>query len=40
MQDFDYLVGFMHGLARRLGRQVVLTPENGPDNPLIRIDPG
>ncbi len=35
-RDFEALVRFIRGLGRATGRDVIITPESGPESPLIR----
>ena len=39
-QRLDRLLTFLRTLARLLRKEVILTPENLPDHPWFRIDPG
>ena len=37
--EFQGILAFMQKLAVLVGRQVTLTPENGPEYPVISVDP-
>jgi hypothetical protein len=39
-EDLDKLVAFMGKIAQRVGKPVLLTPENCPESPIFVVQPG
>jgi len=37
--ELDVLVGFMQGMARAVAKPVKMTPENGPEYPILAVAP-
>lgn len=37
--QLDRLIGFMRAVGGALGKEIILTPENLPNRPLLRFDP-